>query len=115
MGYIKSSEEKPFMLSDFYNGTKFLLRSSSNNYKICKVLLERYVSNLVTTVEVTVWDSLNGYGRHVLTINEASSNINMKSLLLEISEKFAHHEFDETDCYIEATVYMEKGEIEKAF
>ena len=105
MSYIKDSKEIPFTLNDFYNNTTFTIRSKSNNYKYCNVLLEHYSCNSnnksVITMIVTIWDGLNGYGRHVITIEELTSKIEMKSLLIEIAEKFASKTFEIEDCYIE--------------
>ena len=111
MNYIKSSEEISLTLKDFFCQTTFCVRSSDNSYKICHIYLHNYYcSNKgITTVEVSVWDSLHGYGRHKLTIEEVTANINMKELLMEISATFANHEFTMNECYVEMSVPKENG------
>lgn len=106
MSYITNSKKEPFALGDFYNHTQFSLRSSGNGYKICHVLLNDYNTDQqgITTISVTIWESLRQHGRHTLTIEKGSSNINMRELLIEISAKLAHNEFNDDDCYIEVSM-----------
>lgn len=110
MNYIKSSEEITLTLKDFFCQTKFCVRSNYNNHKICHIYLHNYCTNKgITTVEVTVWDSHHGYGRHKIKIEEDTANINMKELLIEISATFANHEFTMTECYVDMSVPRENG------
>ena len=104
MSYIKESKEKPFTLWDFYNGTKFIVRSRNNNYSACHIILTDSHYNFdseCTEVEVIVWVSDKGYGRHTISIEEVSSNIDMKKLLLEIAKTFGITDINEKYCYIE--------------
>lgn len=106
MSYITNSKKEPFTLNDFYNHTQFSLRSSGNNYKICNVLLNDYNTDRqgITTISVTIWESTRQHGRHTLTIEKVSSDINMRELLIEISAKLADNEFNDYDCYIEVVM-----------
>jgi len=60
-------------------------------------------------MSVTIWESLRQRGRHTLTIEEISSKINMRDLLMEISAKLAHNEFEDGDCYIEVDMPTSSG------
>ena len=104
MSYIKESKENPLALWDFDNNTKFIVRSRNNNYCACHILLtnSRYnYDNECTEIEVIVWVSDKGCGRYTISIEEVSSNIDMKKLLLEISKTFGKTDIDEKYCYIE--------------
>ena len=104
MSYIKESKENPFTLYDFSTDTKFSLRSKNNNCKICQILITNIYDNYdnnCSEVEFVVWKPLQGYGRHTICIGRFSKDINMKQLLIEISETFANISFEETECYIE--------------
>lgn len=104
MSYIKESKEKPFTLWDFYNNTKFIVRSRDNGYCACHIILagSRYnYDKGLTEIEVIVWVSDKGYGRYTISIEEVSSNIDMKQLLIEIAKTFGNTDIDEKYCYIE--------------
>lgn len=104
MSYIKESKENPLTLWDFDNNTKFIVRSRNNNYCACHILLtnSRYnYDNECTEIEVIVWVSDKGYGRHTISIAEVSSKIDMKQLLIEIAKTFGQADIDEKYCYIE--------------
>lgn len=105
MSYIIKSETKPFTLWDFdKNGTKFLLRSSDNGYKACHILLNECHcggEEPITTINITIWTSLKGFGRHVVTLNDVTSNIDLRSLLIELANTFAKVDFEQKECYIE--------------
>lgn len=104
MSYIKESKEKPFSLWDFSDNTKFIVRSRDNNYSVCNILLVNYryhSDNECTEVEVIVWVSEKGYGRHIISIKDSSSNIDMKQFLIEIAKTFGNSEINGKYCYIE--------------
>ena len=104
MSYIKESKENPFTLWDFNNNTKFIVRSRNNSYCACHILLtnSRYNDEKhCTEVEVIVWVSDKGYGRHTISIEYVSNNIDMKQLLIEIAKTFGNTDIDEKYCYIE--------------
>lgn len=103
MSYIKESKEKPFTLLDFYNNTKFIVRSRNNNYCACNIILvnSHCDDNGRTEVEVIVWVSDKGCGRHTISIEEVTNKIDMKKLLLEIAKTFGKTDIDEKYCYIE--------------
>ena len=104
MSYIKESKENPFTLWDFNNDTKFIVRSSNNNYCACHIFLANFYYNFdkeCTEIEIIVWVKDKGYGRHTISIAEVSSNIDMKKLLLEIATTFGKTDIDEKYCYIE--------------
>lgn len=105
MSYIIKSEKKPFTLWDFdKNGTKFILSSSDNSYKHCNILLNECHcggEEPITTIKITIWTSLKGFGRHVVTLNDVTSNIDLRSLLIELAKTFAKVDFEEKECYIE--------------
>jgi hypothetical protein len=103
MSYIKESKEKPFTLWDFYNNTKFIVRSRNNSYCACHILLvnSHCNDNGCTEVEVIVWVSDKGYGRYTISIEEVTSKIDMKQLLIEIAKTFGKTDIDEKYCYIE--------------
>lgn len=106
MSYIIKSENKPFTLWDFdKNGTKFILCSSGNSYKHCYILLNECHcggEEPITTIKITIWTRLKSYGRHVVTLNDVTSNIDLRSLLIELAKTFANVDFEESECYIEA-------------
>lgn len=104
MNYIKESKENPFTLCDFNDNTKFIVRSMRNHYCACHILLTKSNYNVekeCTEVEVIVWASDKGYGRYTISIEEVSSKIDMKKLLLEIAKTFGKTDIAEEDCYIE--------------
>lgn len=104
MSYIKESKEKPFTLWDFNDGTKFIVRSMDNGYCACHIILANShynYDNECTEIEVVVWVSGKGCGRYAISIEEVSSNINMKQLLIEIAKTFGDTDIDKKYCYIE--------------
>ena len=104
MSYIKESKENQFTLSDFSNNTEFIVRSRDNSYLACHILLTDYRYNYnteFTEIDVIVWVSDKGYGRFTISIEEVSSKIDMKKLLLEIAKTFGKTDIDEKYCYIE--------------
>lgn len=107
MSYIAKSETKPFTLWDFdKSNTKFRIRSSSNGYKACNVLFNETHcggEKPKTTITITIWAGLKGFGRHVVTINDVTSNILMRELLIEIANTFAKMDFEDNECYIEVS------------
>jgi len=115
MNYIKSPKENKYVLCEFYNGTKFLLSSNKDSDKGCCILLNDYNTNEkgITTMSVTIWESLHSYGRHSFTIEEVTSRIDMKELLKEISATFAHYTFEDSECSI--SVKMPKNSVKQDF
>jgi len=107
MSYIKESKENPFTLWDFSfsNNTKFSIHSNNNDcdYKCFHILLvnSHCDDNGCTEVEVIVWAPNEGCGRHTISIEEVSSKIDMKQLLIEIAKTFGKTDFEENYCYIE--------------
>lgn len=106
MSYIENVETKPFTLWDFNNKTKFSVRSANNGYKFVGILLNEVIcggEKKETKISVTIWEGLRGDGRHTITINEVSSNIDAKDLLIEIANKFSSQNFSKEECYIEVS------------
>lgn len=106
MSYIEKTETKPFTLWDFNSNTKFSLRSANNLYKFVGILLNEVIcggEEKETKISVTIWESLRGNGRHTITINEVSSKIDAKDLLIEIANKFSTQSFSKEECYIEVS------------
>lgn len=104
MSYIKESKEKPFTLWDFYDNTKFIVRSRDNSYCACHILLanHRYhCDKECTEIDVIVWVSDKGYGRYTISIEDVSDNIDMKQLLIEIAKTFGQTDIKEKYCYVE--------------
>lgn len=103
---IKEIKEHPFTLWDFNNGTKFVVRSKDNNYGYCacNILLTDYRyddSNGCMEIGVIVWAD-KGYGRHTISVENVSTQIDMKQLLIEIAKTLGNAKIDdEKDCYIE--------------
>lgn len=106
MSYIIKSTANPYSIHSFSFSTKFTLRSNEYSKKVCYIFLNSYYcggDDYKTKISITIWDNANAYGRYEIEVNEVSSKIDAKDLLIEIANTYTGTNFDKKYCYIETS------------